>query len=505
MLTAEAIRHQPTEQLPLSLLVPEMAGQQLVEHRANRFIRFTGAVTVADQVQVEAMLREQTPENQTTSLMDSLHRAYWGDAEAVKMVAANVRTDMVERTIKAGHVIKVDILKDENGNLIQHGQSLESVHTNGLLFASETPAMRQRAEAEARNAFRIKSLHDQGVLKDYNFVVFSRYPDKNEMSDQEAQEVGFFKDTKSAAYQVTTETGEVIQTESAFVAGVKTPGADNHDAAAVVAIGEAFDVDYSGKSAAEIIDMPLIIHKSLMPNGVIDLVKMHDAIAGGFFGQDKPTQDYQAYLQTCLQREAAMEPAVQAVVERLISKAPQIHTPTQAIQWLDKLSEAKMVQHSIADHTINPLVFGEVAAPYIVQARLHTKQRDILGAQKALLKAQETAVSSSCPSALKKASKNINELPSELDELDLPDQDDSAESANEKIRCPKCRVYVKKSDAETQAKTLCCPSCKYEVDVCNNTVLNEGDTADQPEPPDAEVISLQQKHWDKLMASNPDS
>jgi len=39
------------------------------------------------------------------------------------MVKLNAKTDVVERTMKAGHVMKVDLMPDETGRIQQHGQS----------------------------------------------------------------------------------------------------------------------------------------------------------------------------------------------------------------------------------------------------------------------------------------------------------------------------------------------------------------------------------------------
>ncbi len=495
--TAEMV-HQSLEQPPMAILVPEMLEDELVRRRADRFIRFAGAVGVAEQVQVEAVDREHTPEEQTTSLMDSIHRAAWGDQMARKMVEINTRTDMIERTIKAGHIIAVDIFEDDDGNLVQYGQSMESIQANTLRFAADTAAMRERAEAETHNTFRIKQFHEQGLLKDYNFVVISRFPDRQSMSIQEAKKAGFFVDTMSAAIQVTGTGPHGLQTESAFVAGVSGPDAQPHDEAAIIALGQAFEVDYSGKTAAQIIDMPLLIHKDAMPNGVSDLVKLYDQFAGGtFFGQNEPAQDYQAYREQCRQRETALEPAVQAVVEELINQAEHLHTPLEAVEKLDELSERDMVRYSVKyDHSIDPLVFGEEAAGYIRQARAYELEGDTQSAERATERAQETAVSSSCPTA-RKAANEANEQ-EEVEVIESP------ESKAGKIRCIKCREYVNKREV-VKAKSWCCPKCKYEVDICNGKVLNEAQPKPQAEPeahPVAEVISLVDKRQPVELASN---
>jgi hypothetical protein len=384
----------------LAAAIPEMEEDKLVRLRAARFI---GACIVGEGI------KNPTNETATTQPIESLHdainKAAGGDPVARKMIGTNARTDVIERTIKAGHVIKVDLQVDEAGNIQQHGQSMESVHANSLRLAGNSWQMQERTEAETTNSFRIKHLHEQGKLKDYYFVVFSRAADN--MTNKQMTDAGFFTDTMSCVIQATTEEGYGLTTESAFVAGVTKPGGERHDAKTVVATAEKLEVDLSGKTAAEIINIPLLVHKSLMSNGVIDVVKLYDESAGGtFFGEERPNENYLEYLDKCKEREFLLQPKVEAIVEELIAEASKINSPLEAIRRLHKLSEKHMVEQAVFDKEINPQVFGPTAAVHIEEARTQFELGNYNSGFEAVAKATATAESNSCPSGLSKATES---------------------------------------------------------------------------------------------------
>lgn len=465
---------QPELQLPLSFLATELPQEELVQRRFKKLAQDIGNIALgASQEQIEQKVHNATPEGQSSSLKDAIQRAAWGDMQARELITSNVAGDVAERTLKAGNVITIKMTHDAGGNIVQHGQDHAGIHKNTLLYDAAHPHMKKRSEAEARNSLRIKTYEQQGLLKDHYLVVLSRKPAATEMTDAEASKAGFFIDTNSMAIQVTTAEGDDIIVESAFVAGVKQPGAERHDEAAVIAIGDQNDVNYRGMSTDQIIDNPILVHKSLMPNGVIDLVKLSDQATGGFFGQDQPLQDYLQYKQFCEQRQANYEPKVEKIVNKLISEAFTIDTPLKATKRLNELSGAAMVEHAVyVDHTINPLVFGSEAAAHIVEARQAVAKGDAVRAEAAVKVAKKTETSSSCPSARK-----LFGLDDKEENVDS--KDSNSESKDGNIRCIKCRKTVKKKDV-VKATSWCCPECKYEVDICNGKVLNKGEMPDNP-------------------------
>jgi len=235
------------------------------------------------------------------------------------------------------------------------------------------------------------------------------------MDTKEAAEAGFFVETMSCAIQVTSATEQGLVTESAFVAGIAREGEERHDKETIEKVGQALGVNFANKTAAEVLDSPILVHKDLMPNGVVDLVELYDTCAGGtFFGQDTSGEDYVEYVAKCKEREAGFAEKVELIVEDLIAEAHVINDPLTATKRLHKISEKHMVVHAIHDKTIDPRVFGP-AARNIETARLYEAQGKLEEAQVETVKAINNAVSASCPNGATTTSAS-GEKSSESDE-----------------------------------------------------------------------------------------
>jgi hypothetical protein len=151
--------------------------------------------------------------------------------------------------------------------------------------------------------------------------------------------------------------------------------------------------------AAELLDTPLLIHKSVLPGGVVDLVERYDAAAGDtFFGEAKPRQDYRQYRQKCAEREEGFKPTVENIVNELIAEASTITSRPMAADRLHKISEKHTVKLAGQDKTINPEVFGISAAAHIEMARWHNEMGNGQQASAELEVAVQKAESYSCPS-----------------------------------------------------------------------------------------------------------
>lgn len=381
----------------LAFTLPELTADIELRRKAANFI---GAVATGAWHESQSATARETDEALSVrpieSLYDAIQAAAEGDEMGRRMVEANVSSDVIERTLKAGHIREIDQMVDEAGTIHQYGQSMESVQANSLRFASDNPKMRARSEAETRNSFRIKYCYDMQLLKEYYLVVASRAADN--MTKREMQSAGFFTDTMSCAFQVTSEQDNRLITEAAFVAGVKQPGANRHDGNAVETMLSRLGVTIANLSATELLDTPILVHKSLLPDGALTLVEMYDDAAGGsFFGQDKPRQDYQAYRQKCTEREQGFQHAVGRIVRALIAEVATITGPAMATERLHKLSGKHMIELAGKDVTINPDVFGPASAARIEIARWHMEKGNIEQAQLALREAVKHDRSTSCP------------------------------------------------------------------------------------------------------------
>lgn len=435
---------------PLVIPVPEMDDDVGIRLKAAEFI---GACVASSQIEVnsyETFLDIQP----IRSLYDAILLAAEGDPTAYKMVETNVQTDVVERTIKAGHVTRVNLHLDATGKIQQYGQTMESIQSNSLKLGSDL--MIERTEAEALNAFRINHLFNTGKLGEYSFVVFSRAADN--LTDQQMDECGFFTDTMSCAIQVTTTKDGRLTTESAFVAGVEKPGYYRHDETTIQKMALELGTDLNGKTAAQVINTPLLIHNSLIPNGAIDLVKLYDECAGGlFFGEAKPRQDYLEYATKCQQREEMLQPKVDAIVKELIAEAPNIKNPLQAAQKLNKLSGKHMIEQAVFDYEIDPRVFGPESAHHIEQSRIQFELGNHQGGFQEMGQAVKFDNSSSCPSALG------------LKQGDLlkPDDKDSPSEAKTNDECEfvskECPICHKKNVKTKVTKTKITGNCGCSV------------------------------------------
>lgn len=319
------------------------------------------------------------------------------------LVKANVQTDIVERTFKAGHVTKIYQAVDDE-QITQHGQTSEQVQFNTLKYANANPLLRKRTIAEVTNMYYIDSLRRAGLLEENYAVVVSLCPDAD---DETLRRAGFFPESKSLSLQATTEEQGAITTESAFVAGVAAIDAPRRDYEVAVQFAAHFGAEWSGLSDAEMIGHVLLIPKSAMPNGVVDLVKLWDDMAGGtFFGQLKPRQDYAAYLEVCRARERALEPTAERVVAELMSLSPVLKTPLEATNALSKIAEKHMLDRALVDHSIDARVFGTKAAMDLAEARFHYERGNMQQVQSAMNSARKNARSGSCASGASISNEN---------------------------------------------------------------------------------------------------
>lgn len=452
------------------MVVAEMASDKFDRMRANRLIdsaKQMGSILMRTEVQLDSeSTSEQSVQNVYPTLKHAINAAANGDKKARKVVEANTRTEAYEITFKSGHVSEARIEIGPNG-LSQYGQSMTDVYINSVRFASKSPEIYRRTVPEVRNGMRIESLQRQGLLKDNYLVVFSRYGDG--WSDDQGRSFGLFPDTKSCSIQAITETSptELCQ-QSAFVAGVKEKGAERHDAETVTAVGRMLNVDFGGKSDYETIDMAILVPKRIMPNGVTDVVKMYDQAAGGtFFGESKPVENYEAYVEKCRRREEGLSSTVEIALERLIAESINIATPKQATDRLHKIVEEELAERSKMDRTINPNVFGAVAAAHIENSRNLYDAGDIEGADKAMAQAKRTAKSGSCARSSEDSSDDSNDSTTENDSSDSADEEDSGKRW---MTCPFCKSKVFEDPCASRIK---CSDCTAEV--VNGQVKSEGD------------------------------
>ncbi len=427
----------------------ELIDDQLARKEAARFIRNIGSTAIQGW---ETKLDFKPIEN----LEQAIKQADT-DPVARQMVKANVRTEGIEQTLKAGHIMHVDLFSDESSVIYQHNQTLKSINANSLSLASGHHKMRERSEAETTNAFMLQRLFRLGQLEGKSFVVFSLAPDN--MSTKEMDDVGFFTDTMSLTIQVTTIKDGQLQLESAFVAGIKEHNGARHDIPAIKLLARKMGLNFDDLTATEMLASPALIENEHMPDGAINIVEMLDEcideVTGStdtFFGQATSKQDYRHYQQYCELREKRFEPAIENATYELISQAGTISNPIDAIKKLHEITEKHMVLYAaIEDKSIDAWVFGPKAAPHIEMARWHIENGNIEQAQEEIAVSQKLADARSCPSGLLFKGSLTNE------ESNSPSSDDCEFIS---IECPIChKKNVKTTISRRGQRSLIKGSC----------------------------------------------
>lgn len=414
------------EAKPLVLNVSEMAEDKIARAEAAHLI---GEVLVNHEVQFEA----PSIEKPIYSLCEAIHLAGDGDAEALRLVEANATTDIAERSIVTGVVMDPVKLKITPENeIVQNGQPLTIIQANSLKAMNDHPVMGPRTRAETTNTSRIKVYNQEGYFDKGYVMVFCSLA-------EDLPEAGFFTKTMSCAIQVISKTDvDELELETAFVSGRKSPSASRHDLQTIKGAYEALGQEVSNEMPpsqipTKVLNKPLLIHKDLIPNGVIDLVKIWDDCAGGtFFGQDKPRQDYLQYREECRRKQQEFVPIGKQIAADLIAERDQILTPLAAVQKLNKISAQYAVAFAINDPSINADVFGEVAAEHIMAARQHLAEGNLALAEREADIAAMTEASASCPSIL-----GVNS-----DSLSQEDAGDGKGSLY--FACPKCHKINKR-------------------------------------------------------------
>ncbi len=470
---------------PSVLEVAALPSDELARKRADRLMSRAGSLaleaTGIKQPEVDTVTRYK-------NILEAAKAAARGDEIARKMVRENVRCDYFERMIKAGLVLKVELEEDsQTGEILQNGQTIEQIHVNTHFHKVENEKMTPRYRAETYNAMRLRSAKQEGLLGDYYFVVFSPCPD--DMTEEELSEQNFFVPTMSMAVQATSienlENQSKLTLESAFVAGRISSEVERHDLKMIERLGKKLGVDLSGASAV-VLSKPLLVHKELMPNGVVDIVRMLDEMLDEseapttFFGQAVAREDYAAYRAKCAEREAEASYIVERITEEFIQAARILTDPVTATEKLNELSAKHMWDRAVEDERIDPAIFGNEASPILQAARTAHAEGDIQRVRVLTHAGLQVETSGSCPIRLRTGrggrrlrARGLDPEQDLLDDiLDEPEKPETSSIPNS-IRCIKCRSYSAKEDV---VKKDCweCPKCKYKVDICTGDVLSVG-------------------------------
>ncbi len=206
-------------------------------------------------------------------------------------------------------------------------------------------------------------------------------------------------------------------------------------------------LDVSNYTNAQILDAPLLIPNSLVRNGVVDIVKIYDYLAGHkFFGTSQPAQDYIAFKELCHERQKEYAKTVDKIVAEFIKQASLIENHKAASQLLDILCGKYAVEYAVYDQQIDIRVFGHASQQYINLARISYVAGDLEAFEANLRMAQAADKSRSCPAVPtdKKVEGNVEEDEFGSLKFYCPNGHVNERKRHKLIdKCKKCGISVK--------------------------------------------------------------
>lgn len=430
---------------------PQVYLAQDVEYEATTRDRFNQWIgSVAAQTTSEMVANLDTKEEQSeTNLLEKLRLARTDSPkgqEALGMVDINIAKAVYEACFKEDHVTTTSMHRNEQGGLIQFGQTDDSVYRNAItLRPNRHPTLQEITRIEALNGHRINDALKAGMLKDHYFVVASVLPGGVPEDDLGPNGDGYFLDGFTFVIQATTEqsNGNVI-TKSGFMSGVEADDSDTfeerlakrHDIKALGVVYERLG-QKPLDTAAEYLENGVYIHKDMMPNGVVDFMRWCAEAGDEVLGRkvERTPEDYAALELASKLREASLKDVCQKVREDLLSVVDELETPMDAVQRMWHLVKKHTTQDSFRNSNIDPKVFGRDAVPYINEVRRYIQNGAGHLTQQLMRKAHEKSTISGCGGG---SSSNESEMSSGQLAKDLGETSAGSDKYGSlKFKCPK--------------------------------------------------------------------
>lgn len=446
--------------------VTQLETERLAQERAEAIRLHIGSAAMAFEIEKP----ETSPSSKYAHLLDALRSE--GEEDAKNMAFTNVKTDLVERVIKAGGEMQVTLQVTDSGAIYQHGQDMDTVQKNAYRWAAGNNIMYKRTVAEGRNGQRLRGANQAGYLEDNYFCVISLCDDTAK-SDTELRKLGFFAETKTASLQFTSrdKQGNLVTT-SVFVAGVKDESSKRHDHAAIadaLYVLSGGTINMHGKSALEILDNPVLIPKEMLPNGAVDFAAIYDSMIPGetFYGKAQAPQDYLEHRRQNYEFIKQYDALSWSIVQRLIAEAPTFADPGEATARLGKLVGEAMARRAVEDLRIDPYVFGAAAAQDIILGRYEMQMGNYAAAQHFANNAAKKEQSVGCPSADKARKSQDDNLQGGAGNNESEDEKDSGDSKlTWKWKTGICRVESCSTRPGQTRVGPCdvCQRCQHEFD-----------------------------------------
>ncbi|HJQ09277.1 MAG TPA: hypothetical protein VJ836_07400 [Candidatus Saccharimonadales bacterium] len=455
-----------------ALAVADLPMEQWVQGQFR--MRFLGAVGLRRSAEI------LEPEQEGPTLACAIDRAVEGDEQCNDLVDINVSTAVSEACFKDGHVTRVTKDIDANGGIVQFGLDLHQMHYNSYTLRAERhQSLRQHTLAEALNGYREQAYLRAGLLEKNILIVASCVAEDlpEELLDYRGE--GFFTRTMSYCLQATTQEGDKVITESAFRRGTAASEDASYEArverrydnAAIGMVYEWLGIK-APKSALELLQQPVLIHKSKLPNGVVDFLRLCDIATDMLHDvQVKRTEDqYRQMIIDSATREAGLADVKAAVKQELLSHAGTFEHPADANKLLWELIKKHLVFEAGKNMDIDPMVFGPRAASRIAKAREAAASGDWARMERWLVSAERVAQVSGCGGGASE-----REARGEL--VDKPQETKNEEkvATDKPVNCPFCNAKVVLDKKLVDAGILHCTACKITKDICNEALYYVND------------------------------
>ncbi|HUC89560.1 MAG TPA: hypothetical protein VMR45_02060 [Patescibacteria group bacterium] len=422
--------------------------------------------------------------------LDMLHGAAAGKPECEKALHANASTDVWEIFADSGDGLEVEAEMNDNGEVVQMGQTTNDRTKNTLLWHSDlSPGLTKNTIVEGQNGHVIEGLWRQGQLKGKKAVEFSLVPDNAPHS--ELAGYGYFVDSMIIILRTTQISPQgKVKINSLLVGGVDQEALpkqcfDDSELDEVIRQEQAFALRFDIGVMREMLTLfgvegacnmsttDMLEAVMTIPDRYdsMDILHIYDSLAsqklgkpvfwgstelGKKFAKRPPSRaDYQAHWDECQKRHVRASTIINTVVQEAKARHAEPQTPLEALKLNHDIAKKHAILHSIENTDIDARrTFGRQAQPLVEMARHEWHLDNTANVNNLVTKIEAVAVTTGCISA--KQSRGSGGNDNKMTSLDLFGDD---KSAGKDGKGKKDKAETNKSGKREVMRCVTCPLC----------------------------------------------
>lgn len=484
---------QVVAEVPLAIDVKTLPQERWTQ---QRFVHFLGAVAGEQTVQANP---ETTGKKTKQNLFEAIIEAAQKPEVEHGMLDINIMTAACELSFKTDYISNVDMQFNDEGILTQFGQEMPDIQRNSLLRPNRHQKLQEITKIEALNSHRMPDLARAGLLEDYWYIVPSHIPDVDPDDPHTLTEKdlgdegdGYFLSSMSSVSQGVTMVNGELHMQSVFQAGV----IDGYEKTFEERMKTRYDLKVTQELHRRLgLEVPQnaydalhghLIHKSLLKNGMADYMKLRDEIAQELTGEALLRDDefYKTLPQKSKEKNDSLQDACKAIKADLIAayKRGEIADKFKAIEALWDIAFEHVTTEAMQNTHIQADAWGSTqATQYIQESRRMIQQGDQSGAMMMLQMFKRVAVGTGCGGGArgKQSGETAGEEGTDSIFGGAAGSDSGAEEEEKaniptEIRCIACDEKSPRNQVIKPASWRC-PHCKYEIDICDGSVINPPD------------------------------